>query len=91
MKNPKYAWPWLGHAGTILLVAASALSTSRLDAQVIGRAKMSKESKECIDCHKKQNQGLYQQWGASKHYRANIGCYECHAAEKTDKDGIRSL
>lgn len=49
-------------------------------------AAMSKTSQECIECHKEINVGLYQQWGRSKHYRGNIGCYECHAAEKTDKD-----
>ena len=42
-------------------------------------------------CHKKEHRGIYQQWGASKHYRANVGCYECHAAEKSDKDAIQSL
>ena len=29
---------------------------------------------------------VYQQWGASKHYRANVACYECHQAEKSDPD-----
>jgi hypothetical protein len=32
---------------------------------------------------------LYQQWGASKHYGANVGCFECHAAEKADTDWLR--
>ena len=27
--------------------------------------------------------------GASKHYGANVGCAECHAAEKTDPDWLR--
>ncbi len=35
---------------------------------------LSKESKQCIACHKKHNPGLIQEWGASKHYRANVGC-----------------
>jgi len=43
-------------------------------------------SKECIDCHKKEDPGLYEQWGSSKHFRANVGCYECHKAEKNDVD-----
>jgi len=47
----------------------------------------SEESKQCIACHKKDNPGIVQQWGASKHYRAKVGCYECHAADKGDKDG----
>ncbi|GJQ60709.1 MAG: hypothetical protein SCALA701_35100 [Candidatus Scalindua sp.] len=46
------------------------------------------ESAECIECHKKETNTLYQQWGASKHYGANIGCYECHAAEEGDADAF---
>ena len=40
-------------------------------------------TRECLECHKRANPGLYQQWGA------NVGCYECHAAEKTDVDWLR--
>ncbi len=46
------------------------------------------ESAKCIECHKQESGAIYEQWGASKHFRANIGCYECHAAEKTDKDAF---
>ncbi|MEZ6021327.1 MAG: multiheme c-type cytochrome [Planctomycetota bacterium] len=56
--------------------------------QAIGLPEMSAKSKECIECHKKTNHALYQQWGASKHYRGNVGCYECHAAQEGDKDGF---
>ncbi|MCP3973122.1 MAG: hydroxylamine oxidoreductase, partial [bacterium] len=46
-------------------------------------------TKECMECHAQENPGLYQQWGASKHYGANVGCYECHVAQKTDTDWLR--
>lgn len=49
---------------------------------------MSKETKACVKCHKKNNPGLIQQWGSSKHYGANVGCYECHQADKGDKDAF---
>jgi len=49
-------------------------------------SELSEETKECVACHKKNNPGITQQWGASKHYRANVGCYECHAAEEGDPD-----
>lgn len=52
----------------------------------IGLPELSRESKKCVDCHKQENVALYQQWGESKHYRANVGCYECHMAEKGEKD-----
>ncbi|RMF75554.1 MAG: hydroxylamine oxidoreductase [Planctomycetota bacterium] len=58
-------------------------------AQAIGLPRLSDESKECIECHQKQNHVIYQQWGDSKHYRANVGCYECHSANKTDSDAIQ--
>lgn len=47
------------------------------------------ESAECIKCHKEESRTLYQQWGASKHQMANIGCYECHAAEEGDVDAFQ--
>ena len=50
---------------------------------------MSKESQECADCHKDDNLGLYEQWGSSKHYGANVGCYECHVADPKDKDAFK--
>jgi hypothetical protein len=72
------------------LVAALVLvGAPRARGQAIGLPKISDISTECIECHKKQSQGLYQHWGSSKHYRANIGCYECHAAEKSDPDAYR--
>jgi len=46
-------------------------------------------TRECLVCHAEQNPGLYQQWGSSKHFGANVGCYECHAAERSDTDWLR--
>nr|VFK63037.1 MAG: Cytochrome c554 and c-prime [Candidatus Kentron sp. TC] len=50
---------------------------------------LGKESAVCVSCHMKENAGIYQQWGESKHYGANVGCYECHKAEKEDSDAFR--
>ncbi|MBF0139183.1 MAG: cytochrome c3 family protein [Magnetococcales bacterium] len=49
---------------------------------------LSKESATCVSCHIEDNRGLYQQWGNSKHYGANVGCYECHRAEQGDPDAF---
>ena len=49
---------------------------------------MSSESKQCVKCHKRNNPGIVQQWGNSKHYRANVGCYECHKADADDEDAF---
>jgi hypothetical protein len=50
---------------------------------------LSKESAVCVSCHLKENPGIYQQWGDSKHYGANVGCYECHKADVGDEDAVR--
>lgn len=49
---------------------------------------LSEESKECAACHKDKNPSIYTQWGRSKHYGANVGCYECHQASPTEPDAI---
>ncbi len=48
----------------------------------------SEETKACVKCHKKNSPGIVQQWGASKHYRAKVGCYECHKADAGDPDAF---
>jgi len=50
---------------------------------------LSRESAICASCHAKENPGIYQQWGQSKHYGGNVGCYECHKANPGDPDAIR--
>jgi len=55
--------------------------------QAIGLREISATSKECIECHKKESSAIYQMWGESRHFRANVGCFECHGAEETDVDG----
>jgi len=49
---------------------------------------LSAETKECLSCHRSDSPALYTQWGQSKHFRGNVGCYECHRAEKGDADGF---
>ena len=49
---------------------------------------MSPQSKACAECHKKESAALYSQWGSSKHYRGNVGCYECHMALTNEVDAF---
>lgn len=58
------------------------------EADTQGLQTISPETGQCLQCHKELNPVIVQQWGASKHYRAKIGCYECHRAEKTDPDAF---
>ena len=48
----------------------------------------SDESQACTECHKETTPGIYGQWGTSKHFGANVGCYECHAADPKDVDAF---
>jgi formate-dependent nitrite reductase cytochrome c552 subunit len=48
----------------------------------------SEETKECVNCHQKNNPSIIQHWGDSKHYRAKVGCYECHQADEGDPDAF---
>ncbi|MHC4514026.1 MAG: multiheme c-type cytochrome, partial [Planctomycetota bacterium] len=75
-------------APALLVLGVLALVCASLPAQAFGRATLSKQTLECIECHKKEQRGVYQQWGKSKHYRAKIGCFECHGAERGDKDAF---
>ena len=43
---------------------------------------------ECESCHAKTNPGLYMQWKNSGHGKNDIGCLECHGAEKSDIDAF---
>jgi len=47
---------------------------------------MSPQSAACAACHKKESQVIYEQWGGSKHFRGNVGCFECHTANEKDPD-----
>lgn len=50
---------------------------------------LSRESATCVSCHREKTPGIYDQWGDSKHFGANVGCYECHKADSSDKDAIK--
>ncbi len=49
---------------------------------------MSEKTKKCMECHRVESPAIYRQWGTSRHFRANVGCFECHQANSDDKDAI---
>jgi len=69
---------------TLFVVSAANLFAVKFDYL----PNMSEETKNCVECHKSENPGIYQEWGTSKHYGANVGCYECHEAKKGDADAF---
>ena len=62
------------------------MAMAALSNQTLPITELSEETKQCVKCHQKNNPGITQEWGRSKHYGANVGCYECHAAEEGDVD-----
>jgi len=52
-------------------------------------AATSKESQACLKCHQKTaTPVVVQQWATSRHAQNGVGCFECHGAEKADKDAF---
>lgn len=47
---------------------------------------MPKEAVACIECHRKENPGIFTDWAHSRHAAANITCLDCHQADETDPD-----
>ncbi len=68
----------------LVLIGTNAIATTTISIP----SELSKASKECVGCHSQGNVNIYQQWGYSKHFGANVGCYECHEAQKGDADAI---
>ncbi|RME31425.1 MAG: hydroxylamine oxidoreductase [Candidatus Zixiibacteriota bacterium] len=49
---------------------------------------LTEESAACIECHETQMPGLVKEWRYSRHFGANVGCYECHQADQKDPDAM---
>ncbi len=55
---------------------------------VSANAKLSEETKQCLECHSDAMPGLVEQWQSGSHWLTGVGCYECHKAEKGDADAM---
>ena len=51
---------------------------------------VTKDAKECIDCHSKENGGIVHDWAESRHAHANVSCIDCHQAGVADADISKS-
>jgi len=47
---------------------------------------MPRQAVACIECHKLESPGLFQDWAMSRHASANITCLDCHQADPADAD-----
>ena len=73
---------------TLQFTVLALLATASLAHAGFTLPQLSPQSKACAECHKKESAAIYEQWGASKHYRGNIGCYECHMAITNEPDAF---
>ena len=71
---------------SLVVLGALALSAPVLAGEFL--PELSEASADCVACHKEETPALYGQWGMSKHYGANVGCYECHGAPKGEPDAF---
>lgn len=60
-------------------IPVAAETTSR---QPLDLAKILKQGDYCIDCHRLETPGLYEQWVNSTHARFQIGCLDCHGVSQ---------
>ncbi len=51
-------------------------------------APVPEDSKGCVMCHAGNSPGIVEQWRASTHAEAEIGCVDCHDADASDVDGF---
>ena len=51
-------------------------------------SRMTEASESCVECHESEMPGLVSEWRYSRHYGANVGCFECHSAAEGDADAF---
>jgi hypothetical protein len=47
---------------------------------------MSPQAVACLECHKQEHPGIFNDWANSRHANANVTCLDCHMAEEHDGD-----
>ncbi len=55
---------------------------------VPSHAEMSEATQACVACHHDSMPGLTGEWRSSKHYGADVGCFECHGATPGEPDAV---
>lgn len=79
----------ISHSVRMALIGAAVLFWAANCAAEAGiPGELSGQTQQCIECHSSSSHAIYQEWGTSKHFRANVGCYECHQADAGDKDAF---
>ncbi|MEK6674812.1 MAG: multiheme c-type cytochrome [Planctomycetota bacterium] len=92
----KHAIRGLGKSTILVLAAFGAARAAdgpeseggnKLLSTTIGTVSLPKTN-DCAECHKVASPGIVDHWKGSGHFEKNVGCLECHQAQKGDADGF---
>lgn len=72
----------------LLILVVVLFAVTAVQAQRSVPTSLSDESASCVDCHEADMPGMVKEWRWSKHYGADVGCYECHGAAEGDPDAF---
>jgi len=67
---------------------AGGLSAAGAEPAAAPAGGLSAASRQCVLCHAGRHTGIYQEWGRSRHFGADVGCYECHRAAPGEADAF---
>lgn len=76
---------------SLLIAYLLILAATVVAAEGSGRSvptSLSDESAACVSCHEGSMAGLVKEWRISRHFAADVGCFECHGAVATDPDAV---
>ncbi len=95
MKKSNDWWTWVGLlslislTGILIYACASEAMERKSSATSDKSGKTGQgEGQFCVSCHRSTSPGLVKEWSKSAHGEAGVDCYDCHKAEKNDKDGF---
>ncbi len=72
----------------MIFTVGAALLAMGIMAPMDSHAKVSEETKQCLECHQEAMPGIVNQWQDSSHWQAGVGCFECHKAKKGEPDAM---
>jgi len=79
-----FTWVVLG-CTALILVFVLVLGVPSIKA---AKPALSKIDAACIQCHKKEQPKIIEQYNQSKHAKTGVGCMSCHTAKKGDFDAL---
>jgi hydroxylamine dehydrogenase len=87
MKRIQYRWIVLGAASLAFCCFGIASAQNYPKAKEFRMERsLAPQAIACLECHQKENPGLFTDWSHSRHASANITCLDCHQAEEHDAD-----